>query len=170
MLLFPFSPDLDRFPAAGAPERLHLGFERWAETARESTDPDLRAFMEDLAADSKGQALLAALFGHSPFLTQAALREPQAVRQFAEQGPDVAWEAFWAALKKEIAQSSEQNEAMRLLRVAKRRASLLIAMADLAGLWDLAGVTRALSDFAELAVDSSLGLLLHQAQTAGDIE
>lgn len=126
--------------------------------------------MEDLAADSKGQALLAALFGHSPFLTQAALREPQAVRQFAEQGPDVAWEAFWAALKKEIAQSSEQNEAMRLLRVAKRRASLLIAMADLAGLWDLAGVTRALSDFAELAVDSSLGLLLHQAQTAGDIE
>ncbi|MBF0166875.1 MAG: bifunctional [glutamine synthetase] adenylyltransferase/[glutamine synthetase]-adenylyl-L-tyrosine phosphorylase [Alphaproteobacteria bacterium] len=170
MLLFPFSLDIDCFPAPGAPERLHLGFAHWAEAAEETSDPALKAFMTALAADSKGKSLLSALFGHSPFLTQAALREVPMVQAFAELGPDQAWERFWAALKAELTPVRDQNEAMRLLRIAKRRAALLIAMADITGLWSLKRVTRSLSELADLAVDSALALLLRQAQAAGDID
>ncbi|MGB8622546.1 MAG: glutamine-synthetase adenylyltransferase, partial [Paracoccaceae bacterium] len=42
------------------------------------------------------------------------------------------------------------------LRLAKRRAALLIALADLGGVWPLETVTGRLSDFADLAIDTAL--------------
>lgn len=167
---FSFLPDLDRFPAPGPADRLNLGFEHWTETASEATDPALVAFMRALAEDERGRALLGGLFGHSPFLTQAALREAEYIRLFAELGADPAWDAFWTALGAELAQIRDQNSLMTALRKAKRRAALLIALADISGAWPLARVTRALSDLAECAVDAALSFLLAQAHKAGDLQ
>ena len=52
---------------------------------------------------------------------------------------------------------------MVALRRAKRRAALTIALADIAGLWDLAAVTRALTDFADACVQGALRFLLREA-------
>jgi glutamate-ammonia-ligase adenylyltransferase len=166
---FSFLPDLNRLPAPGSPQRQELGFERWAETAQEAASPALKAFMEALPDDPRGHALLAALFGHSPFLTQAALRESEYIQSFVEKGGDQAWQAFWEALVQEIAPIADQGGLMACLRRAKRRAALLIALADISQAWDLMRVTRALSDFAGLAVDASLSLLLRKAALSGDI-
>lgn len=43
------------------------------------------------------------------------------------------------------------------LRTARRRLALQVAIGDLAGCLDLSGVTRALSDFADLALDRAIG-------------
>ena len=59
---------------------------------------------------------------------------------------------------------------MRDLRVAKRRAALLIAIADIAGLWPLERVTRRLSAFAEAALGRAVRHLLAAAARGGEIE
>ena len=51
------------------------------------------------------------------------------------------------------------------LRIAKRRGALLIALADIGGLWPLEQVTSALTQLAETAVDTSLQFLVN-AETA----
>ncbi|WP_375402960.1 bifunctional [glutamine synthetase] adenylyltransferase/[glutamine synthetase]-adenylyl-L-tyrosine phosphorylase [uncultured Sphingomonas sp.] len=44
----------------------------------------------------------------------------------------------------------------RRLRLARRRLSLLVALADLSGAWDLTQVTAALADFADFALDLAI--------------
>jgi len=52
---------------------------------------------------------------------------------------------------------------MASLRLAKRRAALAIAMADIAGHWDLERVTRALTEFADACVKGALRFMLREA-------
>jgi glutamate-ammonia-ligase adenylyltransferase len=67
---------------------------------------------------------------------------------------------------------AESDEAglMRALRVAKRRAHLTIAIADIAGLWQLKRITRALSDFSDAAVAAATSHLLRLAHGGGELE
>ena len=53
------------------------------------------------------------------------------------------------------------------LRILKRRLSLLVAILDIAGIWDVAQVTGALSAFAEAALDASLNHLIAREAAAG---
>src|SRR3546814_5868716 len=46
---------------------------------------------------------------------------------------------------------------MKNLRVCRRRTAFCVAFADICGLWSVAEVTRALSDFADAAVEAALG-------------
>ena len=52
---------------------------------------------------------------------------------------------------------------MAALRTAKRRAALAIALADIAGVWDVDEVTRALTRFADACVQGALRFLLREA-------
>ncbi|MEI9986907.1 MAG: hypothetical protein WDN69_29355 [Aliidongia sp.] len=58
---------------------------------------------------------------------------------------------------------------MTRLRAAKRRAALVIALADIAGIWSLDAVTGALSALADTALSAALRHLLTQAAAAGQI-
>jgi glutamate-ammonia-ligase adenylyltransferase len=55
------------------------------------------------------------------------------------------------------------------LRQAKRRASLLIGLADIAGLWSLDKITGALSELADTALSLAANHLLRRAHLAGEI-
>ena len=59
-----------------------------------------------------------------------------------------------------LAAAPRPDEAARLLRQAKRRAHLLIALADLSGLWPLETVTGALTDLADTTVQAALATAL----------
>ena len=61
------------------------------------------------------------------------------------------------------------NEVSAALRTAKRRTALLVALADLGGLWSLEQVTRALSDLADRAVQVSLTHLVGAELARGKI-
>jgi len=52
--------------------------------------------------------------------------------------------------------AADQNAVMSALRRAKREAAFTIALADIAGIWDLDRVTRSLTEFADHAIRAAL--------------
>ncbi len=58
---------------------------------------------------------------------------------------------------------------MARLRIAKRRAALAIALADIAGLWPLERVTSALTEFADASVKGALRFVLREAAAKAEL-
>ena len=160
-----FVPDPAALPKPADSERLQTGLAHWLELGAAASEPGLGAFMKHLAEQAAGKALLAAIFGNSPWLTRCMLAEPAFVRLICETGVEPALATALATLDDQDA----GEDIMRRLRIARRRAALVIAMADISGAWDLAEVTGALSRFADLAVGAALRSLLAGAAAAGEI-
>ncbi|MCA1940270.1 MAG: bifunctional [glutamine synthetase] adenylyltransferase/[glutamine synthetase]-adenylyl-L-tyrosine phosphorylase [Caenispirillum bisanense] len=156
-------------PAPADSERRDRGRERFAALAGQTDDADLAAFVTAAAGDDRVGPLLDAVFGNSPFLTACVLREPAFLRRLLTQGPEAALTGLLAETRATIAAESDMNKAMKTLRIAKRRMALAVALADIAGTWDVDRVTAALSDFAEAALRMSCGFLLRKAHEAGEI-
>jgi glutamate-ammonia-ligase adenylyltransferase len=146
-----------------------IGGARWREAADDAADATLADAMRALADDKPGARLLSSVFGNSPYLTQTCLKEPGFVIRLAEQGLDATFAEILGGLNHELANSPTRAALTAALRVAKRRAALTIALADLAGRWDLAQVTGALSEFAECALDIVVRHLLTSAAASGEI-
>jgi glutamate-ammonia-ligase adenylyltransferase len=115
--------------------------------------------------DGAARALLEGAFGNSAYLARLALRDPGGLADYFAQGPD-ALVTGAAAQALAVGSLNDEAEAMAQLRQAKRRAALAIALADVAGDWELEAVTGALSRFADAAVQGALRFLLLQAAAA----
>ncbi len=113
-----------------------IGLARWREAADDAADTALAEAMRALAEDMAGARLLASVFGNSPYLTQTCLKEPGFVMRLAEHGLDATFAEILDGLNHEVAMSPARAAVMAALRVAKRRAALTIALADLAGQWE----------------------------------
>ncbi|MFD1627309.1 bifunctional [glutamine synthetase] adenylyltransferase/[glutamine synthetase]-adenylyl-L-tyrosine phosphorylase [Azospirillum griseum] len=157
------------FPRPFDPEQAALGRERWLQQAAAATDPGLKEWAEGFAASAMGRALIDAVCGNSQYLRQSLTRELAFVRRIVEDGVDATFAALMASLEKEYGQERAIDRLMTGLRVAKRRAALLIALADIAGLWTLEQVTGALTDTAETAVRLAAAHLLRRAGEAGTV-
>ncbi|HUZ73613.1 MAG TPA: bifunctional [glutamine synthetase] adenylyltransferase/[glutamine synthetase]-adenylyl-L-tyrosine phosphorylase [Stellaceae bacterium] len=144
------------------------GFARWHDAAAEQAEESCAAFMRDLADDTDGRRLLASLFGNSPFLTQCCLSEPPFLMRLLHRGHDATFAELLGGLNHDLA-GDGRAAVMSALRIARRRAALLIALADLGGLWPLDRVTRALSEFAEAALGVAVRHLLAGAAAAGEL-
>ena len=59
---------------------------------------------------------------------------------------------------------------MRILRRAKAEAALLIALADIGGVWPVAQVTRALTEVADMALGAAVRHLLREAARRGKLD
>ena len=68
---------------------------------------------------------------------------------------------------RDIASCKDEVEAMRLLRRMKSEAALLIALADIGGVWPVMRAARALTDLADTAVDAAVRFCLADAARAG---
>ncbi|MBI3515757.1 MAG: bifunctional [glutamine synthetase] adenylyltransferase/[glutamine synthetase]-adenylyl-L-tyrosine phosphorylase [Proteobacteria bacterium] len=146
---YPLLSAIRALPAAGIPERVPVALERWHEAAART---GAEAFARDLAADPTGAALLAAIFGNSPFLTEGLLADVEAVRALAQHGPDRTFAEILGSINDDLA-AQPTGMVMHALRAAKRRAAVTIALADIAGIWPLERVTESLSALAEAALD-----------------
>ncbi|HVV29143.1 MAG TPA: bifunctional [glutamine synthetase] adenylyltransferase/[glutamine synthetase]-adenylyl-L-tyrosine phosphorylase [Rhizomicrobium sp.] len=136
-------------------------------------DPDRAARVKEALAGhgfESSAPLLDSVFGNSPFLGRLALRETGALAEYFAAGPQVVLNA--AILRAHAAaHAASEAQAMTDLRAAKRRAALAIAMADIAGLWDVDQVTAELTRFADACVGAALRFLLSaQARQAGMAE
>ncbi len=97
---------------------------------------------------------LDAVFAAAPYLSHLASRYPETLARVWRDGPTVTS----GALLDEVA-GMDPHDAEALiprLRQAKGRAHLVIALADLAGLWSLEEVTGALSDLADACLGAAL--------------
>jgi len=111
--------------------------------------------------------LLDSVFGNSAFLGRLALRETAVLGDYFTAGPQAVLDAA-IAQGLAVADTDSESRAMAELRIAKRRAALTIALADVEGRWDVGQVTAGLTRFADACVSGALRFLLRQeAMRAG---
>ncbi|HYZ64861.1 MAG TPA: hypothetical protein VE650_20610, partial [Acetobacteraceae bacterium] len=147
------------WPKAADPDAASRLLERFTETG------DCEAA---LAASCAGRAMLEALGGGSPFLSDLALREHAVAVQVMRDGPDAALEQVASDLAA-IGPGMARAPLAAALRQAKRRVALITAMADIGGRWSLARVTGTLSWLAETTLRHAVDHLLHAAHQAREL-
>jgi glutamate-ammonia-ligase adenylyltransferase len=166
-LLSPLSPKSTgpggALPLPADPRLLALGQDAWNEALAAAGDDAAAA--RAWSTTTTGQALLAAMFGNSPFLTGVAVREWAFLTALVENGADTAFDTVIADTKRPI-DGEDQDALMRRLRIARRRVALTAALAELAGAWTLEQQMAALTRFAETAIDAALTLLLRAVSGA----
>src|SRR5205085_8781686 len=112
--------------------------------------------------------VLASAFGNSPYLCRLAIRDCESLHELWEIGPHFV--ADQAVQNASLAHEAlEDTEAMAVLRRAERRAALAIALADIAGQWDIDAVTGMLTRFADASVGGALRFLLREAARKAEI-
>src|SRR5207248_6602768 len=117
-------------------------------------DPARAIRVKDALAErgfSSQEPLLDSVFGNSPYLGRLAQREVGSLGEYLAAGPEVVLNAA-ILLAHAAARADSEIQAMAELRTAKRRAALAIAMADIAGSWDVDKVTAELTRFADACV------------------
>lgn len=119
---------------------------------------------------SSAEALLKALFGNSPFLTECAFRHAAFTLELLAEGPDKVAEKLFDELDNILPAVEQKDELMRGLRQAKAKIALLTAAADISKSWSLEQVTGTLSRFAETALELALSHLLRERMMNGEIE
>jgi glutamate-ammonia-ligase adenylyltransferase len=137
-----------------------VAWKRWSETADRPQDP-------------AAVALLDALFGNSPYLTETALQDAGFMTDLWRRGPDAIHSDIVMSLdhfRADARNGAPPATIAACLRRLKRRAALTVAVADIAGVWTLEQVTAALSGFASgclaALVDAILLQLERDAQLA----
>ncbi|MHA1537354.1 MAG: bifunctional [glutamine synthetase] adenylyltransferase/[glutamine synthetase]-adenylyl-L-tyrosine phosphorylase [Alphaproteobacteria bacterium] len=153
-------------PRPGNPAAATLGLERWNEAIAGLEDRDLAAAAGELTSNKSAALLLDAIFGNSPFLTRCLLQNIGIALDTLKAGPGEISGRAIAEMKTHAATAADEAALMRILRLARQRIALITAMADIAGVWPVAKVTRTLSDLAEAALDAALEFLLGQSAGA----
>jgi glutamate-ammonia-ligase adenylyltransferase len=143
--------------------------ERWSAAAATAADPAVNRLAQLLPEDPAGQRLLQAIFANSPFLSHCLIADIGLLFDVLNHGPLLVLKKVLEDLKSKTADLADQAELMKILRIARRRAAFSIAFADICGFWDVAEVTRALSDFADCAIDAALAATLRLAAARGEL-
>ncbi|HER26379.1 MAG TPA: glutamine-synthetase adenylyltransferase, partial [Rhodospirillales bacterium] len=154
-------------PAPGDRDRMVRGMERWQDAVDDGGDADAKAILGSVLANSSARALAEAIFGNSPYLSKCMIGAPEFSCRLFAQGPDIA---FNAVLEDVRAAGTGQGNTAKLLRLAKNRAALSIALADIGDMWPLEKVTGALSEFADLAISAAAASALRTAAARGDLQ
>jgi len=119
---------------------------------------EVAARFSDLAPELR--ALVRGTAGASPFLRGLLLREADWIGPVLADSPEAARDALLQGLGELDLPSLKSG-----LRQAKRRIALLVALADLGGVWPLEEVTGTLTRFADTATDLALDRLVsHETQ------
>ncbi len=118
-----------------------------------------------LIALGRTRDLLLGLADHSPYLWTLATEDTARLARLLSQPPREALDAVIAGLT--ARRDDHEAALMRTLRLAKRESALLIALADIGGVWDVVETTEALTRFADAAVGEALAFLLRQNALSG---
>ena len=148
-------------PKPAFPDRAEAGIARWRDAAADG------GAVRRVADDEGGRAVLAALFGNSPYLGELLFRHPEIAAEAILAGPDAVYPKIAAEVLAGAADEPSHDRVMAVLRHGKGKVALLVALADIAGLWPLETVTRTLSDFADLSLQMTIRCLLRQFAAAG---
>ncbi len=113
-------------------------------------------------------ALIAGAAGCSPYLARLISRDPDFARVVLSGDASDVFATVLADVAATIAME-KQAAVMVALRKAKDRAALLIALADLGGVWTLEQVTEALSAFADVSIGAATDWLIATARAKGTL-
>jgi len=122
-----------------------------------------------LLADRPNVApFIASVLDCSPFLRALILTDPPRLLAILANDPADRLAEIIASTAKAWSAADEAG-LMAALRRGRQGTALLVALADLGGVWDIDTVTVALSDFAAAALGATTRLILSEAATAGQL-
>jgi glutamate-ammonia-ligase adenylyltransferase len=138
-------------------DRVTNAFERWNALGDRPAFENLAPKIGDIASNPATRSVLSALFGNSPYLTNLCLRDPHVICDVFDHGLDQAFANALAPVRTSAdARDLDQQTTMATVRHAKRRAALVIAIADICKVWTLDKITSAISETAEVTLDFTL--------------
>lgn len=115
------------------------------------------------------KALILGIAEHSRYLWRLIEQNPQTLARFLS-GPADAILADSLATARKLSDSAMDDESvMRILRKMKQEAHLLIALADIGGVWNVERVIAAITEMADVAVSCAIAYMLRQAAQAGKL-
>jgi [glutamine synthetase] adenylyltransferase / [glutamine synthetase]-adenylyl-L-tyrosine phosphorylase len=119
--------------------------------------------------EARGVAeLVAGTFSGSPYLAGLIRRDPARLLRILSTAPEAHIEFLVEGLREAMRTESDPKAAMSCLRGFKNEAALLIALADLGGVWPIMRVTQALTRVADVAVAESVRFQFSLARQKGD--
>jgi glutamate-ammonia-ligase adenylyltransferase len=132
-------------------------------------DAAAQALVAHFAENARSCAIVAGILAHSPFLTQIMRQDPAGLLACLTSAPEAHRDTLLAQIAEQGAAATDSSELMRLLRRFRRTMALLIALADIGGVWDVETVTLALTATADTAVRLTSEHVLRQAAELGRI-
>jgi [glutamine synthetase] adenylyltransferase / [glutamine synthetase]-adenylyl-L-tyrosine phosphorylase len=105
----------------------------------------------------------------SPFLWDLICAAPERLCAFLQDEPERCYGRILAEGRRAVLIARSDAEAMRLLRGMKADAVLLIALADIGGVWPMTQVLDAQTRLANAAVASAVDYLILEAQRRGKL-
>ncbi len=114
-------------------------------------------------------SLIAGAAGCSPYLCRLIMRDPGFAREILSAEPAITFKTVLEGVSTTV-NLEKQTDIMAALRRAKDRAALLIALADLGGIWTLEQVTEALSAFADASIGAATDWLIAAARRKGTLD
>ncbi len=132
--------------------------------------PAGRTLRKLLDAESTLATLLASLAESSPYLWELATARPARLLSVLQGDPEKHLHALLSKTARAVVEATGEDDAMRLLRRMKAEAALLIALADMGGVWPVMRSTEALTALADCAVGSAVQFLLADAIRRGRLK
>jgi len=129
--------------------------------------PAQSAAVDALLDQRFARAVLSGIAEYSPYLWELIRSDPARLIRLLGCEPEAHLASVIATMSHEVAGAAGETEAMQLLRRMKAEAALLIALADIGGVWPVMQVTTGLTDLAVTAVQSALHFLLRQETVRG---
>ena len=137
---------------------------RWLED-----DPGAAAALAPvMAARPAVRPLLEAIASSSGYLFGLVQADPGRLVRLLDADPADSLLAICGTAA-DLGPDASEDEVMEVLRVMKADASLLVALADIGGAWDVTAVTAALTGIADTAVATALRHELRKAAGAGKL-
>jgi len=160
-----------RIAAAPCLEAAEEARARLADWLAEIADtPAGDALRQVIAGSPALEALLAGLADGSSYLWDLVRASPQRFLALIEAEPERRFADIVADASRAIAATREEAEAMRLLRCMKAEAALLIALADIGGVWPITQVLEVQTMLADAAIGAAVDYLLLGARRQGKLK
>ncbi|WP_342358508.1 bifunctional [glutamine synthetase] adenylyltransferase/[glutamine synthetase]-adenylyl-L-tyrosine phosphorylase [Terrarubrum flagellatum] len=131
-------------------------------------DAERAAFAKLFERHPRARDLIGGALAHSPFLASLIRRRPIWLLESLSEAPDALFSRLIAETDA-AAEFEDEADIMRTLRQTRARSALLIALADLGGVWSVDDVVQALTRFADAAMNAAVRWLLRQARERGKL-
>ena len=129
-----------------------------------------KSLTEVLAAHPVLDGLVMSLAEGSRYLWELARADPERLVLLLQAEPARRFDDILADAKRAITAADDEAEVMRLLRRMKSEAALLIALADIGGIWPVMQVIERQTKLADVAVGAAVDYLLADARRRGKLK
>jgi len=150
-------------PVLAEPDAARAQVTQWLKAQAKSSLPEL------LARSPVARGVLEGIAEGSPYLWDLVESDPGRLLKLLESDPDRRLSTLLAGSARAVAATAKEDEVMRVLRRMRSEAALLIALADIGGVWDVMRVTQALTEVADAAIGAAVRHLIAAAVRGGKL-